>query len=159
MAPPPAPPAGRLVAYGAGALSAPSPLWRGSGGEVEKWSKTVPRGTAPTPILPGKERRRRRHIRLPVGGVGRGRKKGAMRSWRPVREIAREEIANLSSFVAATRPMVQPAPVSYLTGGAPGLSRRPRVGERKWLRSITTRLKYPIRTRASACTSPALSKP
>ncbi len=39
-------------------------------------------------------------------------KKGAM-SWRPVREIAREEIANLSSFVVAAPPMVQWAPIRH----------------------------------------------
>jgi hypothetical protein len=41
----------------------------------------------------------------------RGQKKGRHASWRPVREIAREEIANLSSFVVAALPMVQWAPI------------------------------------------------
>jgi hypothetical protein len=42
-----------------------------------------------------------------------GQKKGRHASWRPVREIAREEIAILSSFVAAARRMVQWAPIRH----------------------------------------------
>ncbi len=66
-------------------------------------------GTAayPLPTLPRKRGRVNKR---------RGQKKRApcvVASWRPVREIAREEIANLSSFVVAAPPMVQWAPIRH----------------------------------------------
>src|SRR5712671_3465064 len=84
------------------ATSSPSPLvgeGRGGGSCRGALSCSAPQPPPPTPPHKGEGRRRW------------ARKKGR-HAWRPVREIAREEIANLSSFVVAAPPMVQRAPVS-----------------------------------------------